>query len=407
MSEAIVLVAGGWLACSAGLGMARAWADVPAATPEQEVTLAWRDADGQARAIKIDRAKLAIFREQQTQADDQERYQTRTEAVEALDHDMAAIFTVVRDRVPHYADWYFRYPTKYALMLRAARAALRHVTTDTRTASREGDIIHAVEAALSDYLQRQLAARVLTPARTESEIEAVYDRTLAVEHDKWQVFRAEQDRQLIDFVSREGIPIAPAAALVAGRAALPPLFLTQHHPDVFDTYVFRSGLLKIRIKRPRVNPRSAAAQPPKMEGEEGRDDRITGVLVDMFSKIVDPLAARVGDLLIGATAGGVVGAMAGGSSLTVVGMTGAVSGAALVPLTALFGVAVSLASDYAANEFEESLTRPAFEQNITDIVAATEDSIKRALILTLSEHIDASHDDVIANTAIDRLVITQ
>lgn len=403
-----------WLGGTASLpGMAsRAHAAAPPETPEQQVTLAWEDADGQTRAGTIAKDKLEAFVERQSDAVARERYQARIEATDQLDSEMKAIFAVIRHRVPHYADWYYRYPTKYVLMSRALRIGLQHVVQDQSAQPHPSDFIHTIETKLSEYLQREFARQVLLPAWTEEQVETAYSKMLEKVRARWGAFDKNQKKQLAEFLQQQAKPVAAATAIGAGRSDRPPpppMLEAQRHEEVKDVYAFRQGLLQIKVQRPRMAPSTSA--PAAKEGEEDANegqDKVAQAILDLFNAIVTPVASRVGDLVIGVTAGGVAGAMAGGSTLQMAGMAGAATGAATVaPVAAVFGGLVTIGTDFAASKFEERLTRPSFEENITQIVITTEDSVEKTLIGLLDQHLDALQSDSKANSAIDRLVMTQ
>jgi hypothetical protein len=178
----------------------------------------------------------------------------------------------------------------------------------------------------------------------------------------------------------------------------------RRHEDVREVYAFRRGLITITVDRPRAPGGPPAAQPSLADDTEESADKAAEVMVNLFTAIVDPVASRTADLLVSVTAGGVAGAMAGASGLTMVGMAGTASGIAIAPFGALFGGVISLSTDFAASKFEERLNRPSFEQNMLQIVNASEDAVTETLTSVLDEHIDAFHADVLANTSIGRLV---
>jgi hypothetical protein len=324
---------------------------------------------------------------------------------------MNTAFVAVRERIPLYANWYFAYRTKYVLMSRAIRAGLTHVTVDAETEPHKPDFIHAVEISLSAYLRRVFAKKVLVPLRTQGQIEAAFGNTLVMVHEDWAVFLERQDKELLEFVRREATPVDPSTALSLGRedrAPLPPMLGSTHHQDVFDTFTFRRGMLQLAVERPRARAGGPAATEIKPDDVDDGQDKIAQVMVDLFTSIVDPVAARGGDLLVSVAAGGIAGAMAGGSNLTIVGVAGAATGAiSIAPLAALFGGVISLSTDFAASKFEERLTRPSFEKSITEIVASIQDSVDQTLAQLLDEHIEAWRADVSANTSINRLVVSQ
>jgi hypothetical protein len=398
-------------AIAATLVIGASHASKAAGSGAEPVTLAWRDSAGKVSGATVDKDKLTQFMKQQTNAIAAKREDARITCARNMADASAEIFAKVNKRIPKYADWYFQYSTKYVLMSRALRAALVHMTRDLRSTSHEADVIHAIETSLSEYLRWKFVRIVLEPSRTPAAIEAAYARTKAAMHEQWDSFLADQDRQLVDFIRREGTPLDPSAALGLGRADRPPvpsLLVVTHHEDVQDAYSFRRGLLNITVDRPRMAapPTAAAAQDQAAEDAEA-EDQVTGVIVNLFTAIVDPVASRVGDLVISIAAGGVAGAMAGGSGVAVAGMGGVVSGAAAVaPIAAVLGGVVSISTDFAASRFEESLTRPSFEKDVGDIVETTRAAVNKTLTSLLYEHIDAMNADMAADMAIRRLVVS-
>jgi hypothetical protein len=389
----------------------RALAATPTEEPAGRVLLAWRDSAGKVRAATIEKAKITTFLTKQSVAVARESEQVRARAHEKLTDETNAAFVAVRKRVPLYADWYFAYRTKYVLMSRAVRAGLTHVTVDMETKPHKADFIHAIEISLSTYLRREFAEKVVTPIHTQEQIEAAFEATLAVVRENWVTFLKSQDEQLLEFIKQEATPVDPSTALNLGRedrAPLPPMLGSMYHRDVFDAVTFRRGMLQIAVKRPRATAGGPASAETKTDDLDEGQDKIAQVMVNLFSSIVDPVAARGGDLLVSVAAGGIAGAMAGGSNLTIVGVAGAATGAAAIaPLAALFGGVISLSTDFAASKFEERLTRPSFEKDVTEIVTSTQEAVDRTLARVLDEHITAWRTDVSANTSIDRLVVAQ
>ena len=387
-----------------------AWASSPAGEPNALMTLEWRDDAGKIHAATIEQSKVATFLAQQSTAVAQQRDLMHTAVAGQLTQEIKGTFDVIRNRVPLYADWYFGYWTKYVLMSRALRAALTHATMKMKREDSIGpamDLVHSIAASLTEYLKRQFAERVLVPTWSEGQIEASFGRAMTTIHEKWSPFLDNQNRQLVEFVQRESTPIdvsaIPADSSRADRPPPPPLLGSSHHQDVFDVFAFRSGLLKIAVQRPRATLNGPVPdQEAKGETEEGQD-KIAGVIVNLFSAVVDPVAARGGDLVVSVAAGGLAGAV--GSNM---GLAGAAGGAAAVaPVTAVIGGLVSMSTDFAASKFEERLTRPSFEKSISDIVDSIEASVDKTLIAVLDEHIDAWHGDVMADTAINRLEVKQ
>ena len=389
-----------------------AWASTPADEPNSQITLEWRDDTGNIHAATIEKSKITTFLAQQSAAVAKQRDVMHTVVAGKLGEEIKATFDVIRNRVPHYADWYFGYWTKYVLMSQALRAALTHATMNMKYSESRGpalDLAHAVAGSLTEYLKRQFAVRVLVPTWSEGQIEASFARAMVTVHEKWAPFLDNQDRQLVEFVEREATPIDMSTIAASGRADRPPpppLLGSGHHQDVFDVFAFRSGMIKVAVPRPRATLKGPIPdQEAKGETEEGQD-KITGVIVNLFSAVVDPIAARGGDLVVSIAAGGLAGAV--GSNMGLAGVAGGAAGAAAVaPITAVIGGLVSMSTDFAASKFEERLTRPSFEKSITDIVDSIETSVDKTLISVLDEHIDAWYSDVMADTAIDRLEVKQ
>src|SRR5262249_15182327 len=152
---------------------------------------------------------------------------------------------------------------------------------------------------------------------------------------RWTAFDENQKKQLVEFLQQQTRPADPATALAAGRSDRPPpppMLETQRHGEVKDVYGFRQGVLQIKVERPRQASDTQHAAGQDQQGEGEGQDKVTQAILDLFNAIVAPIASRVGDLVIGVTAGGVAGAMAGGSTLQMAGMVGSATGASVAPI---------------------------------------------------------------------------
>ena len=96
---------------------------------------------------------------------------------------------------------------------------------------------------------------MLAPSWTAGALEAAYARVTTTVNAQWADYLAQQDRELVDFIQREATTIDASTVLEFGRADRPPLpamMASMHHQDVRDVYVFRRGLLKVTVERPRA-----------------------------------------------------------------------------------------------------------------------------------------------------------
>jgi hypothetical protein len=387
------IATGGALALTVGLYPA--WRSLVAVSPLSEPAsrvLVWRDAQGVLRKAAVDPVKYDELAAEQGRILNAARTDTRAAAKTRIEADVAAVFSEIEDRIPHYGEWYYRYTTKYVLMTHAA-IGLWHDSWD-----RPGDkpftaaeVIQLIQDHLAAYLEEQYAAGVLHPQDTEIKLQNDYERDLAALHEEWRTIFANENRRFAEYLDTQQSTIVPAAEIagIDGQK----LDWDFRSSDVVrkarvTVRKFRRGLLTIAISRPGryIVPGAPAPEPEKDPGED--TDEISHVIGNLFTAVIDPLSAQASALLAGTVAGGFAGAMTGGAMPIV---PGAVTGIALsAPLVgAAIGAAITISTDIASTRLEEHMTRGAFEQNLRDTLAKTQKEITDNLVAALYEHADS------------------
>lgn len=383
------IVGGG--ALSLTVGPRPAWRSLVTALSPPSKVLIWRDAQGAFRKAAVDPVKYEELVAQQRKTLDAARVETRNAAKTRMEADTAAVFSEIEDRVPRYGEWYYRYTTKYLLMTHGAMgfwSDFRKRPADKPFTATEA--IELIQDHLAAYLEEQYADKVLDPPITEAKLQSDYERDLAALHEEWRTVIADENRRFAEFLdSQHSTIVPPGEAGAIGDEKLDWDFrVGVAHNDAVTVRKFRRGLLTIAVSRPQKYLIPGASTPePKDNPTEGADE-ISHVIVNLFSAVIDPLAAQASALLAGTVAGGLAGAVTGGM-ITVA--PAVVPGLALsAPLVgAVIGAAITVSTDIASTRLEERMTRPAFEQNLRDTLGKTQKEVADNLVQTLYEHADS------------------
>jgi hypothetical protein len=391
-----IIVAGGVLSSTVGLGPA--WRSLVVALspgPPPKV-LVWRDSRGMTRRAAIDPVKYEALVAQEQKTLHAALIETRAAARTRIEADTAAVFSDIEDRVPQYGEWYYRYTTKYLLMTHGAMGFWRDFWNrpdDKPFALAEA--IELIQDHLTGYLEQQYADKVLHPPDTEAKLQAAYDRDFAMLRAEWETIVGDEKQRFAKFLEAQNgtvVPPGESAALDDEKldwnfAAGAPV-----HKDSVTVRKFRRGLLTIAISRPSkyITPGTPTPEPGE-DPTEGTDE-ISHVISNLFSAVIDPLASQLSALLAGTVAGGFAGSITGGLMTVPVAATpGLVLSAPLVG--AAIGAAITVGTDITSTRLEERMTRAAFEQSLRDTLEKTKKEITDDLVAALNEHVDAQFID--------------
>ncbi len=343
--------------------------------------VAWRDENGVIRRGQVDEGRLAQFRQERHEATKAARTAAHEQVRTVLPAALQPIFAAAAERAPGYADWYFSYTSKYVLMGHALAAAGMQVIASPPVSSSNREVLtQAIVEHLTEYLRQQYSNRVLHPRAMQADIQAALGRTLGTLREGLARHIAAEQAAIQSFIQTEIRSAEVVDGEAASRLALDwdgqaqGLGLAPWRSSALHRY--RRGLLDIAFEVPSYDAADSASPIEHFSGEEGFDE-IAHVIVNLFGKVVDPVASEMGNVAIGLLAGGI-----------------AAGAAAAPPMAAVIGLGVGVGSEILSNPLEETLTRPEFERGLQQSIEVMRDEIAATMIAVFDRNIDAWVDGV-------------
>jgi hypothetical protein len=346
----------------------------PARSPSSRNDVVWRQVDGTVYHARIDGARLAQFLEECHESTKKAREEGHALIRAGLPPLLDPIFSEIAARVPSYADWYYRYDTRYVLMAQALIPAVTQLVGSPADALHRRDAFtQAVIDHVTGYLQEQYGDRVLHPGATASAIQAAIDQTMTALEIGW-LREVDWQRTRMQTLIKAAGPAEPLSTEAAGRQPIDwdgrEIQASVLHQHQAVPQQFRRGLLTVTF----AIPEDVSGLPSGIHEHqiaEDNTDEISHVILNLFGKVADPIASAVGNVAIGVVAGG----FAAGAS-------------AAPPAAVLIGFGVTVGSEMISNRLEESLTREDFERSLRDSIDKTRQDVEATIIAAFDRHID-------------------
>jgi hypothetical protein len=131
-------------------------------------TIVWRDEAGAVYRAKVGDGRLDQFLRRRKATLETARSESRDQVAAEILTALKPVFADMKERVPGYADWYFRYLTRYELMSRAILPAIEYLGRNLYFLSPpEKNLIQTVGPYVVAYLDQQYAERVVRPREAE------------------------------------------------------------------------------------------------------------------------------------------------------------------------------------------------------------------------------------------------
>jgi len=371
-------------------------------------TVVWRDEAGAIYRAKVAGGRFGQFLSQQHEALDAARTESRNQAAAEILAALKPVFGDMRARLPHYADWYFGYTTKYELMGHALLPALDYLSRTLDRFSGQDvrppeSLVQLIGAHMVAYVEEQYAERVVRPSEAEIRLQATFDKSYGSLQAHWARIVAEQRGAMRAFIAQQAA--GSAERLSTDQAAGLKLDWdgsrddgTAMHRERMIDQSFRGGLLSVRLTIPKAD--EARTKPDVSENTPEQADEISHVIMNLFDKVVGPVVSQMGDLAIGVFAGSAASGTSVGFGMAGAPMAVATGVATAVPIGAAIGLAATVAAEMLSNRMEESLSRGEFEENLRQNVDAMENAIETKMISVLDEHVEAWYADIDAPTAL-------
>lgn len=272
-------------------------------------------------------------------------------------------------RVPRYADWYFAWPTGYAIMGEAAKSLANHAMA-TEVMYLKDQITYDV----GQHVLKHYQEIVLYPEKSDAEIQRAYQSAYYAAHHDYKEVLADLDLRFQDFVGRKTTHTMPPDA--EGKAAeldwesqVRKLRLTTHERgNVFEAA--RAGMLTTTgaVLGPKIATAAAA--------KAATGKAIVAAGEQMALKFAAPFVAK---------------ALSAGASAAGAAAVGSVAG----PVGTAVGVGVGVAVDYAVNKGIALATRDEFERDTRETVSATFAEWKLAMVEAIQADAGVWYEDTI------------
>ncbi len=366
-------------------------------------TIVWRDEAGAIYRAKVADGRFGQFLRQRKAVLETARTESRERSAGEILAALKPVFAAMTARVPGYADWYFRYLTRYELMGHAVLPALGYLGRSLAFSSRpDKSLVQAVGPHVVAYLQTQYAERVVRPREAEIRLRAAFDKSHDALQAHWRRLVDEQRAAMRAFIEEQAGSAKRLSADQAGGIELDWDGSREHGSGVPEERMveqtFRRGSLSVTLRI----PKSAKASAPPAVGEKTAEevDEITHVIVDLFNKLIGPVVSQMSDLAIGAFAGSAAGGTTVGFGFAGPPAVLATGVATAVPIGAAIGLAATVAAEMLTNRVEESLNRSEFEEGLRQTVDATENAIETGMIAALHEHVEGWYANIVNPVAV-------
>jgi hypothetical protein len=339
--------------------------------PEVRPTLRliYRNRDGETVRALVDEADYAAFVAQSFALLEARKTETAGRIPEQVARQLAPLERDAQARVAAYADWYFAWPTGYAILGEAVKSAATHLPAVELAAAKD-----MVAKDVGDYIARHYEQIVLYPEATDAEVSRSFAAAYQEAHDGYLAALAELDGRFQEFVERSTSHTQPlpAGALAQGvdidwSSQVRKLRLAAHERGNVIEVARLGGLASLGL----VGSKLGGA--------------LAGRSVSLGERVAAPaaerLAAKAAAPLVedGLAVGG--GAVGGGT----------IGG----PLGALVGVALGLGADYVINKGVEWANRDAFEKDARDAVQATYAELADKMAGQIAQNADVWFEDTI------------
>ena len=277
-------------------------------------TVAWRDEAGAIYRAKLGDGRFDEFLRQRNAAIETARSASRDQAGAEILAALKPVFAEMKERVPGYADWYFRYLTRYELMGHAILPAIEYLGRSLYFISPpDKNLIQTVGPYVVAYLDQQYAERVVRPRDAEIRLRAAFEKSHDALAARWGRIIDDEHRAMREFIkehagSAERLSADQAAGLELDWDGSREHGSNRHDEGLVDQS-FQRGSVSVTLKVPKSA--KASGQPDNSGDAPKEADEVTRVIVNLFDRLAVPVVSQMSDMALGV----IVGSAAGGSTV--------------------------------------------------------------------------------------------